>query len=126
MAHYAILDNNNLVINVITGRNENEIVDGIPDWETYYGNQFGLTCKRTSYNTHGNVHKNGGVAFRKNYAEKNFTYDPESDAFIPPKPFKGWILNPASFLWEPPIPYPNDGKPYEWDESALSWSLIEY
>lgn len=124
MAHYAIIDENNIVINVITGRNEDEIVNGISDWETYYGNQFGLTCKRTSYNTYGNEHKEGGTAFRKNYAEKGFTYNSVNDAFIPPKPFESWVLNTTSFLWDPPVPYPNGQGPHIWNEETQSWDLI--
>lgn len=124
MAHYAILDENNLVINVITGRNEDEIINGISDWELYYGNQFGKTCKRTSYNTIGNQHKNGGTPFRKNYAEKGYTFDPENDAFISPKPFESWVLNTTSFLWEAPIAMPDDGKYYQWDEDNQQWDEI--
>jgi len=124
MGHYAILDANNIVTNVITGRNEDEIVNGISDWETYYGNQFGLTCKRTSYNTYGNQHKTGGTPFRKNYAEKGYTYDSVNDAFIPPKPFDSWVLNATSFLWEAPIPYPEDGNNYIWNEETQNWELI--
>jgi hypothetical protein len=124
MGHYAIIDTNNIVINVITGRNENEVVDGVSDWETYYGNQFGLTCKRTSYNTYGNEHKAGGEPFRKNYAEKGYTYDPINNAFIPPKPYDSWVLNTTSFLWEAPTPYPNDGQDYGWNEETQSWDLI--
>ena len=84
MAHYAFLDSNNIVTEVITGKNEGE--DGI-DWEQWYGDFRGQTCKRTSYNTMGGVHSNGGTPYRKNYAGIGYTYDPAKDAFYSPKPF---------------------------------------
>jgi hypothetical protein len=90
MAHYAFLDKDNIVTEVITGRNEDEVVDGISDWETYYGNFRGQKCVRTSY--HGNI--------RKNYAGIGFTYDETRDAFIPPKPEGNWTLNEETCLWE--------------------------
>ena len=118
MAHYAFLDNNNVVTQVIVGKNENE--DGI-DWETHYGEFTGQMCKRTSYNTIGGEHVSGGTPFRKNYAGIGYTYDAARDAFIPPKPFSSWILNENTCLWNPPIPYPDDEKMYSWDESSTSW-----
>jgi hypothetical protein len=118
MAHYAILDENNVVTQVIVGKDENEIVDGISDWEVYYG------AKRTSYNTYGGVHTNGGTPFRKNYAGIGYTYDSVRDAFIPPKPFESWLLNEDSCLWEAPIPLPNDDKIYFWDEKTVSWKEV--
>jgi len=90
MAHYAFLDKDNIVTEVITGRNEHEVVDGISDWETYYGNFRGQKCLRTSYN--GNI--------RKNYAGIGFTYDEARNAFIPPKPEGNWSLNEETCLWE--------------------------
>lgn len=118
MAHYAFLDDNNVVVEVIVGKNEGE--DGI-DWEEWYGNFRGMTCKRTSYNTVQGVHSLGGIPFRKNYAGIGFTYDPVRDAFIPTKPLPSYILNEDTCTWEPPIPYPNDGKEYYWDEETISW-----
>jgi hypothetical protein len=97
MAHYAFLDNENIVTEVITGKDEGE--NGI-DWEQYYGDYRGQVCKRTSYNTQGGVHFLGGEPFRKNYAGKGMTYDYERDAFIPPKPDGDWILNEETCLWE--------------------------
>ena len=82
---------------------------------------------QTSYNTHGGVHygpdgkPDGGVALRKNYAGIGFTYDPVLDAFIPPQPYPSWLLDTETCLWVPPVPYPNDGKMYEWDEATKSW-----
>ena len=124
MGHYALLNKENIVINIITGRDENDIVNGISNWEEYYGNKFNLTCKRTCYNTYGNQHNAGGVPFRKNAAGKDFIYDPINDAFIPPKPFNSWILNTTTFLWDAPIEYPADGNNYNWNEETQQWDLI--
>jgi hypothetical protein len=118
MAHYAFLDENNIVTEVIVGKNEGE--EGI-DWEQHYGAFRGQPCKRTSYNTYGGVHSGGGTPYRKNYAGIGFTFDAERDAFIPPKPYASWLLNEDSCLWNAPVPYPDDGKRYQWDEATLSW-----
>lgn len=123
MAHYAFIDENNIVTQVIVGRNENEIVDGISDWETYYGDLLGLVCKQTSYNTVGGVHLNGGTPLRKNYAGIGMIYDKERDAFYIPQPFPSWILNEDSCHWEPPVAYPTDGEFYEWNETNIAWVL---
>jgi hypothetical protein len=90
MAHYAFLDENNIVTEVIVGKDEGE--EGV-DWEAHYGAFRGQTCKRTSYNTQSGVHFGGGTPFRKNYAGLGYTYDSERDAFMPPKPFNSWVLN---------------------------------
>jgi hypothetical protein len=127
MAHYAFLDTNNIVTEVITGRNENEVVDGISDWESHYAEfRPGLICKRTSYNTLGGVHLYGGTPFRKNFAGIGCTYDSIRDAFIPPRPvnLNSWVLNEDKCLWEAPIPYPNDGGIYEWNEEILNWEEL--
>lgn len=121
MAHYAFLNENNIVTNVIVGRDENEIVDGIVDWEQHYGEVTGQRCKRTSYWTHGGVHRNNGIPFRMNYAAVGYTYDDVRDAFIPPKPFASWVLNEETCLWESPVPHPADGKLYVWDEEVINW-----
>jgi hypothetical protein len=124
MAHYAFLDENNIVTEVIVGKDEGE--DGI-DWESHYGAFRGQTCKRTSYNTHGGVHANGGTPFRKNYAGLGYTYDAERDAFIPPKPYASWILNEQSCFWDAPVTMPEDAgtgnppKRYTWNEETTSW-----
>lgn len=120
MAHYAFLDKNNTVIDIIVGKDENE---DVYDWELFYTQERRLTCKRTSYNTIGGVHKNGGIPFRKNYAGLGFTYDANRDAFIPPKPYPSWILDEQSCLWNPPISHPNDGQIYIWNEDTKSWVL---
>ena len=82
---------------------------------------------QTSYNTFGGVHKLGGTPLRKNFAGKGFTYDANRDAFIPPKlpEFNSWVLNEDTCLWEPPIPMPDDGKKYKWDEETISWIEIQ-
>ena len=99
MAHYAFLDDNNIVTEVITGKDE-----GGTDWETYYGNFRGQTCKRTSYNTHGNAHRLSGTQFRKNFAGPGYTYDASKNAFIAPQPTDTesvtWSLNETTCLWE--------------------------
>ena len=118
MAHYAFLDENYIVTEVIVGKDESNF-----DWEQHYGNFRGQLCKRTSYNTYGGVHNGGGTPFRKNYAGIGFTYDPQRDAFIPPKPFNSWILNETTCLWDPPTPMPTptlETRHY-WDEDTLSW-----
>jgi len=118
MAHYAFLNTNNIVTEVIVGKDEGE--DGI-DWEQHYGEFRGQTCKRTSYNTSGGVHTSGGTPYRKNYAGIGYSYDSIRDAFIPPKQFASWSLNETSCLWEAPTPYPTDGKFYSWNEEQLTW-----
>ena len=125
MAHYAILDSNNVVIHVTTGKDENNTDyerDGKSSWEEWYRDYFNASdCKRTSYNTHANAHRLGGTPFRKNYAGKGFTYDSGKDAFISPKPFASWVLNETTCNWEAPVSYPTDGKKYNWNEDTTSW-----
>jgi hypothetical protein len=121
MAHYAFLDENNIVTEVIPGRHEDEVVEGISDWEAHYGEFRGQVCKRTSYNTRRGVHIYGGIPFRKNYAGIGDFYDEIRDAFISPKPFESWALDEATCTWKAPVPMPNDGKYYDWDEYSLSW-----
>ena len=125
MAHYAFLDDNNIVTQVITGRNEDEVVDGITDWEAYYGDRHGQTCKRTSYNTFGGTHLSGGTPFRKNYAGMGMVYDPVRDAFYGVQPFPSWVLDEETCLWDAPVPYPDDGLDYDWDEDTVSWVQID-
>lgn len=123
MAHYAFLDSDNVVTEVIVGKDENE--DGI-DWEQHYGEFRGQTCKRTSYNTTGGVHSTGGTPYRKNYAGIRYTYDATRDAFIPRKPFASWLLNETTCLWEPPTPMPiEEGKVFRWNESTVLSSWVE-
>ena len=114
MAHYAFLDENNIVTEVITGIDETELIEG-KDPETWYGEFRGQVCKRTSYN--GNI--------RKNYAGIGYSYDESRDAFIPPKLFESWVLNEETCQWEPPTAYPNDGNLYTWNEETVSWDLVQ-
>jgi hypothetical protein len=120
MAHYAFLDTNNIVTEVITGKDEGE---ENTDWEVHYGNFRGQVCKRTSYNTSGGTHSSGGTPFRKNYAGIGYTYDKDRDAFIPPSSFPSFLLNEETCLWEAPVPYPIDGERYTWNEEELEWVL---
>jgi hypothetical protein len=115
MAHYAFLDTNNIVTEVITGVEETELIEGL-DTETWYGNFRGQVCKRTSYN--GNI--------RKNYAGIGYAYDFERDAFIAPKPFDSWLLDEATCRWQAPTPYPTDGFTYQWNEAELAWELVDF
>jgi hypothetical protein len=106
MAHYAFLDDNSIVIDVITGRDEDDFVEGVTSWEEYYGAFRGQRCLRTSYNTIGGVHMAGGEQFRGNYAGIGYTYDEALDAFLAPKPepadgIADWVLNEETFTWEP-------------------------
>ena len=113
MAHYAFLDLNNIVTEVITGIDETELIEGL-DPETWYGNFRNQVCKRTSYN--GN--------YRKNYAGIVYKYDEERDAFIPPQPFNKWVLNEDTCRWESPVPYPDDEKQYVWNDNKGVWEEL--
>ena len=115
MAHFAKLDQENIVIFVTVGRNED---DGK---ENELSVRTGDVYKQTSYNTHGGVHELGGTPFRKNFAGIGYKYDSTKDAFIPPKPFASWVLNDETCLWSAPTPMPTDQKFYQWDESTTSW-----
>ena len=130
MAHYAFLDMQNKVTEVIVGKDE---TDGPTNWEIHYGNIREQVCKRTSYNTKGGVYYDPATnepaadqskAFRKNYAGIGYTYDETRDAFIPPQPFDSWMLNETSCLWEAPVAYPDDDQMYTWNEETTSWDLI--
>jgi hypothetical protein len=115
MAHYAFLDENNIVTEVITGIDETELIEG-KDPETWYGEFRGQVCKRTSYN--GNI--------RKNYAGIGFTYDEARDAFIPPQPYPSWVLDEDTARWEAPVPYPTDGLTYSWNEDITDWEPVVF
>ena len=120
MAHYAFLDTNNVVVKVITGVDEtitqNDVGGSTEAWEQFYENQSwhsGLTCKRTSYN--GNI--------RKQYAGIGYTYDANADVFVAPQPYPSWTLD-ENYDWQPPTPYPTDGKRYAWFEPNQQWIEI--
>ena len=125
MAHFAKLNNDNIVIDVQSVHNDTATDEaaGI----TFLNNLYRTsdTWKQTSYNTKGNVHKLGGTPLRKNYAGIGFTYDEDKDAFIPPKDYPSWILNETTCLWEAPVTRPDDGKYYIWNEDTTSWDLQE-
>ena len=112
MAHYAFLNSENIVTEVISGIDETELIEG-KDPEVWYGEFRGQTCKRTSYN--GNI--------RKNYAGIGYTYNQDLDAFIPPKPYNSWTLNENTCNWEAPVKYPEDDGVYSWNESEQNWVL---
>ena len=111
MAHYAFLDDNNIVTEVIVGIDETELIEDL-DPETWYGNFRGQVCKRTSYN--GNI--------RKNYAGIGYTYDADLDAFIAPKTYESWVLNEDTAQWEAPVAMP-EGLHF-WDEATVSWKPV--
>lgn len=108
MAHYAFLDNDNIVTEVIPGINETELIEGL-DPETWYGNYRNQLCKRTSYN--GNI--------RYNYAGKGYSWD--GTGFAAPQPYPSWTLDTQTYLWNSPTAMPTDGKMYYWDEATLTW-----
>jgi hypothetical protein len=128
LAHFAKLDENNIVTFVTVGRQED---DGR---EAELSARTGDVYKQTSYNTRGGVHYTDGVpsedqtkAFRKNYAGLGYTYDAGRDAFIPQKPYASWVLNEDTCLWDAPVAMPEDagtGEPpkrYTWDEETTNW-----
>jgi hypothetical protein len=121
MSHFAKLNENNVVVFVTVGRQED---DGL---EEELIARTGDLYRQTSYNTIGGVHYTNGEpsedqskALRKNYAGIGFTYDEDRDAFIPPQPFESWVLNEDTCLWDAPVPMPEDGM-YTWDEETTSW-----
>jgi hypothetical protein len=125
MAHFARIKNN-IVDFVVVGRDEDENNEDMLAHDEW-------TYKRTSYNTRGGIYydpitkepsQDQSKAFRKNYAGIGYYYDSIRDAFIPPKPYPSWILDEFSCLWESPIPYPNDGNIYQWNEETGNWEQL--
>jgi len=120
MAHFAEIDNNDVVLRVIVVSN-NDTSDGQTGEEVesigiaFCQRLFGGNWVQTSYNG----------KFRKRYAGIGYTYNRQYDAFIPPKPYSSWTLNTTTLDWEAPVPYPTDGKIYTWDEATQSWVLVE-
>ena len=112
MAHFAQLDENNIVTQVLVI--EQDVID-----TGLFGDPTSFV--QTSYNTHGGVHTQGGTPLRKNYAGIGYTYDSVRDAFIPPKPYNSWVLDEDTCLWNSPTPMPTDDKRYLWDEDTTSW-----
>ena len=111
MAHFAQINENNMVTQVI-----------VVEQDTLNTGLFGDPASwiQTSYNTRGGQHPEGRP-LRKNYAGIGYSYDPTRDAFIPPKPFNSWLLNEETCLWDAPVPYPTDDKMYLWDEDTVNW-----
>jgi hypothetical protein len=121
MAHFAEIDSDNIVTRVLV------VPDSQEDrGQEYLADDLGLggVWKKTSYNTVGGEHLNGGTPYRKNYAGIGYTFDAAKDAFIPPKPFASWTLNATTCLWDAPTPMPTDDKKYSWDESTTSWKEV--
>lgn len=120
MAHFAQLDENNIVLQVIVVHN-NELLDENGAESEDKGIAFcqmlfpGTTWKQTSYN----------ATMRKNYAGIGYTFDAGRDAFIPPQPYPSWVLDEATCRWDAPVPYPTDGKQYYWDEATTSWVEVQ-
>jgi hypothetical protein len=130
MASFAKIGLNNKVIEVLSVVNEvlhdsngiEQEVNGIDFLTKLTGYPV---WKQTSYNTIGGVHNNGGTPLRKNHAGIGYTYDETRDAFIPKKPFNSWILNETTCLWNSPVAYPQDENKYTWNESTLTWDIVE-
>jgi hypothetical protein len=130
MASFAKLNSENIVVTVESVVNEvlkdsngvEQETIGVQFLKTLY-NEPNSVWVQTSYNTHGGIHNNGGIPFRKNHAGIEYTYDSQRDAFIPIKPYQSWVLNETTCNWEAPIAYPNDGQRYTWNEETQSWTL---
>ena len=110
MAHYAFLNANNVVTEVIVGIDETELIEGLAP-EIWYGNFRGQVCKRTSYNNN----------IRKQYAGIGYTYNADADVFVAPQPFASWTLD-CNHDWQPPTPKPEGD--YSWNEEELEWVAI--
>lgn len=111
MSHFAKV-NNGIVEQVIVAE---------PDFFTTFVDSSPGTWIQTSYNTIGGQHTQGKEPLRGNYAGIGYIYDAKNDVFYAPQPFPSWILNNTNWTWEAPIPMPNDGKKYDWNESSKSW-----
>jgi len=130
MASFAKIGLNNKVIEVLSVVNEVlHDANGIEQESIGIDFLTKLTgwaiWKQTSYNTHGGVHSSGGTPLRKNHAGIGYTYDENRDAFILPKPFNSWILNESTCLWNAPVTMPIDDNKYKWNESTLTWDIVE-
>jgi len=134
MAHYAFLDENNIVTEVIVGKDEDDLdtlPEGFADWEEWYADFRGQTCKRTSYNTNGNKHLLDGTPFRANYAGVGYTYDVDNDVFIPLKSYASWVIDETTWTWKAPVDEPDltddevaSNSYYQWNEDTTSWDLV--
>jgi len=115
MSHFAQIDDNNIVTQVIVAEQDFINSGAVGDPSKWI---------QTSYNTFAGQHKNGGTPLRKNYAGIGYSYDSGRDAFIPPKPYDSWIINEDTCQWEAPTPYPSDGKIYTWNELGMVWEEV--
>ena len=120
MAHFAQLDENNVVTQVIVVADEHEA-----NGENWCNSFIGGTWKQTSYNTRGGVHILGGTPLRKNFAGVDSIYDATKDAFYTPQPYPSWTLNETTCQWDCPVTYPNDGNKYLWNEEITNWEIVE-
>ena len=119
MAHFAEIDENNIVTRVLVVGDDQE-----DRGQEFLADDLGLggTWLKTSYNTQSGVHSLGGTPFRKNYAGIGYSYDETRDAFIPPKPYTSWVLNEDTCIWDAPVAMPvEEGKLFVWDEDTTSW-----
>jgi hypothetical protein len=119
MAHFAQIDKNNKVLQVIVVANEELINNGVESESKGISFCKSLLGSKTNW-----VQTSYNATIRKNYAGIGFTYDEACDAFIPPQPFESWTLNKDVFQWEAPVLYPNDGHQYLWDEETCTWVEI--
>ena len=122
MAHWAELDENNIVTRVLVGDNNDPAGDEGYQWLI---DNLGGKWVKTSYNTIAGQHTLGGTPLRGNYAGIGYSYNEELDAFIPPKPFESWTLNTEKYNWDAPKAYPTDGKFYTWNEETQNWIEVE-
>lgn len=135
MAHYAFINEDNIVVEVIAGIDETDtenLPEGFSSWEEWYGNFKGLTCKRTSYNTIGNQHTNGGTPFRGNYGSELSIYDAVNDVFYEEQPFPSWTVSAdTNWLWKAPLEKPDTENVYDWNEdvyqqdNTTGWILVQ-
>tara|TARA_R100001015_G_C4556135_1_gene116929 strand:- start:21 stop:398 length:378 start_codon:yes stop_codon:yes gene_type:complete len=125
MAHFAKLNSDNIVQEVVVVSNDIATTEqaGVDFLNNLHGTND--VWKQTSYNTYANVHTLGGTPFRKNYASVGFTYNETIDGFVEPKTYDNWVLNETKGIWEPPVAYPNDGNTYNWNENTQNWVLKE-
>tara|TARA_R100000808_G_scaffold1531_2_gene6948 strand:+ start:1051 stop:1476 length:426 start_codon:yes stop_codon:yes gene_type:complete len=134
MAYFAEIDDSNLVVRVLALADADTVDANGAESELvgaeYLSSAFGGRWRQTSYNTRGGVHALGGDPLRKNFAGIGYTFDPDRNAFIPPRPFASWLLDEATCTWNPPVPYPDfteeDGKPvmWNWDEEGREWVKV--
>ena len=122
MAHFAEIDENNIVLRVLVA---DEVYDNDQPGDEWLTENLGGRWVQTSYNTYANNHLLGGTPFRGNFAGIVMNYDEDLDVFLYPQPYSSWVLNESTALWEPPFFAPDDGKKYDWDEETLSWIEVE-